>query len=97
MIPPFGVYVTRTKVDGVWYKSVSNIGRKPTVGADNPIGLETFLLDFDKDVYEQNILVEFLDFIRPEKRFESLEALKHQIFCDIETTHKYYENITKVC
>lgn len=97
MIPLFGVYITRTQVDGSWYKSVSNIGRKPTVGEGNPIGLETFLLDFDRDVYEQNILVEFLDFIRPEKRFESLEALKYQIFCDIETTKKYYENITKVC
>ena len=97
MIPPFGVYITRTEISGVWYRGVSNIGKKPTISGDNPVGLETFLLDFEKDVYEENILVEFLDYIRPEKKFDSLEELQKQICLDIEQTNKYYKNITNMC
>lgn len=97
MIPPFGVYITRAEISGVWYRGVSNIGKKPTISGDNPVGLETFLLDFEKDVYEENILVEFLDYIRPEKKFDSLEELQKQICLDIEQVNKYYKNITDMC
>lgn len=97
MIPPFGVYITRAFIDGIWYKSVSNIGRKPTIANDNPIGLETFLLDFNRDVYDRNMIVEFLEFIRPEKKFQSLEELKMQIELDIEQTYNYYKNVTNMC
>jgi riboflavin kinase/FMN adenylyltransferase len=104
MIPPYGVYITKALIEGDWYQGVSNIGRKPTISGDNALGLETFLLDFDKDVYEENILVEFLGYIRPERKFDSLEALQHQIEQDIEQTRSFYKskqkcygNITKIC
>jgi riboflavin kinase/FMN adenylyltransferase len=103
MIPPYGVYITRALIDNCWFKGVSNIGRKPTISGNNALGLETFVLDFDKDVYEETILVEFLDYIRPEQKFDSIEALHQQILKDIRrtqeyfVTEKYYEDITEMC
>jgi riboflavin kinase/FMN adenylyltransferase len=97
MIPPYGVYITRALIDGCWYKGVSNIGRKPTISGDNPPGLETFVLEFDRDVYEENIIIEFLEYIRPEHRFDSIGELQHQIRQDIAVTQKYYGNITEIC
>jgi riboflavin kinase/FMN adenylyltransferase len=90
MIPPYGVYITRALIDGRWYKGVSNIGKKPTISGDNALGLETFLLDFDRDVYDESILVEFLGYIREERKFDTLEALQHQIEQDIAKTRDFY-------
>jgi len=79
-----GVYATGTIVDGRQYKGITNIGLRPTVeGANAPRSVETYLLDFEGgELYGKNIKTEFLDFIRPEQRFESLEALKAQIARD---------------
>jgi riboflavin kinase/FMN adenylyltransferase len=90
MIPPYGVYITRALIEGNWYKGVSNIGKKPTISGDNTLGLETFLLDFDKDVYEENVLVEFLGYIRAERKFDTLGELQNQIEQDIEKTREFY-------
>lgn len=97
MIPPFGVYVTSVMIGDQKYKGISNIGRKPTISDDNPIGLETYILDFEDNLYEEDILVEFLKFIRPEQKFSDIETLKFQIEKDIESAYKYYKNITKMC
>jgi riboflavin kinase/FMN adenylyltransferase len=91
MIPPYGVYVTRALVEGQWYKGVSNIGKKPTIAGDNALGLETYLLDFDRDVYEENILVEFLGYVRPERKFDTLEELQSQIEQDIGTAREFFD------
>jgi riboflavin kinase/FMN adenylyltransferase len=91
MIPPYGVYVTRALVEGQWYKGVSNIGKKPTIAGDNALGLETYLLDFDRDVYEENILVEFLGYVRPERKFDTLEELQGQIEQDIGTAREFFD------
>ena len=68
---------------------VTNIGVKPTVGDENEKGAETFIFDFDKDVYGKNITIELHKFIRPEMRFESLEKLKEQMEKDIEFVRNY--------
>ena len=94
LLPPNGVYVTRVVVGDAVYHGVSNIGVKPTIEGVYPLGVETFILDFCQDVYEQNILVEFLEFIRLEKKFDSLEDLKAQIAEDIAYAEKYYRNVT---
>ena len=90
-LPMFGVYVSRTKVDGKLYGGVSNVGKKPTVGGDSPVGVETFLFDLDEDLYGKWIEVQLLDFIRPEMKFESLEKLKEQIERDKETSLYYFK------
>ncbi len=76
--PRKGVYVTRTAVDGKTYGSVSNFGRRPTVGETAPL-LETFLFDFEGDLYGKEIEVAFVEFLREEKKFDGLDALKTQI------------------
>lgn len=65
-------------LDGKRYPAVTNIGRKPTVGSDRTV-VETCILDFKKDIYGQSIIVEFHEFLRPEKKFPDIEHLKNQM------------------
>jgi len=83
--PKFGVYVVEVRIDGeeVWRPAVANTGNRPTVEGE-AARLEVHLLDFDRDLYGQTIDVRFRSFIRPEKKFESFEALKHQISKDAQ-------------
>jgi len=85
LIPAFGVYASRVCIDGVFYNGISNLGQKPTIAGEHQIGLETYILDFDGDLYGAKLQVELLFYIRPEERFASLEELKLQIKNDIES------------
>lgn len=78
--PKFGVYVVEVRIDGedLWRPGVANTGNRPTVDGEEA-RLEVHLFDFDRDLYGQLIDVRFRSFIRPEKKFESFEALKIQI------------------
>lgn len=84
--PKFGVYKTRTFIEdeNKFYASITNFGIKPTFdnSSSKPL-FETHLLDFSKNLYHKKIRVEFLDFIRDEKKFSSVEELKNQIKFDI--------------
>lgn len=91
-LPPFGVYVSRVRVDGRFYRGVSNIGKKPTLAGESPVGVETFLVGFYKDLYGKNIEIQLFHFVRPEKKFESLDALKAQIERDKQTTLRYFKD-----
>lgn len=80
--PKYGVYAVRIIIEngkskGIW-DAVANVGRRPTFDKKDVL-LETYIFDFDYDIYEQAIKVEFVDFIRPEMKFEGLESLKTQI------------------
>lgn len=94
LLPPNGVYVTEVEVDAVTYVGVTNVGCKPTVSDSDMVGVETYILDFDKDVYGDSIVVSFVEYIRPEVKFDSVEQLKQQLVSDIEVARKYYENVT---
>lgn len=83
--PRFGVYMTVATVDGKRYPGVTNVGVKPTVGANDRVIVETFILGYSGDLYGRRIPVEFYEFIRPEQKFPNLDALKAQIQCDTET------------
>lgn len=88
LLPRFGVYASVTELSGAAYYGVTNIGVKPTVGADRPLS-ETWLPGYQgPEVYGERPVVEILDFIRPEEKFASLEALRAQIFKDGETARK---------
>lgn len=94
IIPPYGVYVSKVIVGDKWYMGVSNIGKKPTIEGDNPVGIETFIIDFCQDIYGKNVNVELVDFVRAEKKFDSIDALKEQMNNDISIASKYYKNVT---
>ena len=91
-LPRYGVDVSRVLVDGVYYKGVTNIGKKPTVGGEYPAGVETYIFGLDGDIYGKNIEVQLLAFDRPEQKFTSLEELKERIEKDKEFANAYYEN-----
>ncbi|MEW4412911.1 riboflavin biosynthesis protein RibF [Clostridium sp. AN503] len=93
-LPCFGVYVSRVLVDGKWYGGVSNIGRKPTIQGENPVGVETFIMGLDEDLYGKNIEVQLLNFERPEQRFGTLEELKARIEKDKEYAAEYLRTHT---
>lgn len=83
MLPPNGVYLTRTFFDGQEYFGITNIGVKPTIGGKEAKGIETHLFDFEGDLYGKELTVAFYAFERGEQRFESLEALKNQLQQDV--------------
>ena len=81
--PRFGVYATRVLIDGVPYAAATNVGIKPTVGSDC-VSAESYILDWSGDLYGRRIETQFLKFLRPEEKFETLEELRHAIGVDAE-------------
>ncbi len=84
VIPKLGVYGCRCVIGGKPYRAVTNVGSRPTVGG-HQIRAESWILDFDGDLYGREITLEFLKFLRPEQKFESLEELKSQIRLDAQS------------
>ena len=83
MLPPNGVYLTKTMFGHENYFGITNIGVKPTISGEELKGIETHLFDFDGNLYDQQLLVAFYAFERPERRFESLEELQKQLKEDV--------------
>ena len=77
------MYYSTVLVDGKEYLGLTNVGVKPTVGSDSVL-LETYIYDFDRDIYGQTVTVSLREFKRPEKKFESVEELKKALANDIE-------------
>ena len=71
-------------IDGKKYFGLTNIGKKPTISDHEVRGVETFIYDFDDDVYGRVAEIYLKHFCRPETRFESLDALKDKLASDIE-------------
>jgi riboflavin kinase/FMN adenylyltransferase len=84
LLPPHGVYATTATLDGVVRPSVTNIGLRPTVDASGRVAIETHIFDFDRDIYGQTVRVGFVQRLRDERRFESLDALTTQIAADCD-------------
>lgn len=83
LMPPFGVYLSCTDTEYGSFRGITNIGRKPTVKDDDAVTAETHLFDFDSDIYGENIRVGLYRFVRPEMKFDSIEALKIQMKKDM--------------
>jgi len=81
-IPSNGVYKTEVFTVGESFKGITNIGVRPTVGMGNALTIETHILDFDEEIYGLDISVSFLDKIRDEIKFNSLDLLKQQLIQD---------------
>jgi riboflavin kinase/FMN adenylyltransferase len=87
LIPMNGVYKTSIQVQDVWYRSITNIGIRPTVSGVGQT-IETHIFDFEKSIYGEKVVLRFEKFIRPEQKFESLDALKAQIQRDIDSVKR---------
>jgi riboflavin kinase/FMN adenylyltransferase len=84
-----GVYVTNIYVENTKYQSVTNVGNKPSVGQFSK-NAETHIFGFDGDLYGKPVKVEFIDLLRPEVKFDSIEALSAQIDRDCIAAKKYH-------
>jgi riboflavin kinase/FMN adenylyltransferase len=91
LVPGNGVYLTRTRVDGETFNSVTNVGLRPTFG-DESFAIETHLLDFHPlDITAQTeVEISFLKWLRPEIKFPSIEDLKGQIGKDVKVAQRYF-------
>lgn len=89
-VPRHGVYTVRASVDGKTYFGIANVGTRPTVGS-TLLCCETNLFDFSGDLYGKTVRVEFLSFLRSEKRFESLDALTAQVQQDIQRAKETFK------
>jgi riboflavin kinase/FMN adenylyltransferase len=92
VIPRNGVYVTATLIEGVWRRSMTNIGTRPTFEtAETEPSVETYVMSWSGDLYGDVVRVRFLHRLRDEKKFASVEELKRQIDFDRERAEKYFE------
>lgn len=79
LIPANGVYAVNVIIENKNYPGMLNIGNRPTLGNGNERSIEVNIFDFDKDIYGNKIQIEFIDRVRPETKFSSLEELKQQL------------------
>lgn len=93
LFPPHGVYGTLSFMDGTFFRGMTNIGLRPS-DDDIPIAtIETFLLDFDRDIYGKDIKLEVYTYIRGVKKFANLEEVKKQVDKDIEAVRVYMDGV----
>lgn len=90
LMPAFGVYATRVWIEGKGYLAVTNVGVRPTVEDTDRVTVEPWILDFDGDLYGQNIRVEFYQQLRPERKFGSIDELKAAILENARQTREYF-------
>jgi riboflavin kinase/FMN adenylyltransferase len=88
VLPAYGIYACRAWVDGVSHPAATSIGVRPTFFRSDPPAptIEAHLLDFERDLYGQQVKLEFLEYLRPEEKYSSVQALVEQIQMDIAQT-----------
>jgi riboflavin kinase/FMN adenylyltransferase len=91
LLPRFGVYATRVFLEEQVLMGVTNVGVRPTFEADAAPNVETLILDFDDKIYHEMIRIEFLNFLRPERRFEQVEDLIAQVKDDEAQTRRIFQ------
>ena len=88
VIPRYGVYATATLIDGEWRRGITNVGIRPTFKEDAEPSIETYIFDFDGDLYGDVLRVRFLHRIRNERKFNGIDELKSQIEKDTNTARR---------
>ena len=86
LIPSIGVYAVRVQVAGQQWKGMLSIGYRPTINNGNDLSIEVHILDFQGDIYNQKMRLEFIEFLRPEIKFDSVDELIAQMHKDKEET-----------
>ena len=92
LLPADGVYATRAHIDGKTYPSVTNIGKNPTFG-DNKRTVETYLLNYQGDLYGRQLKIDIVERLRGEKRFDTVEELKQQMAADVKQGKAILESL----
>ena len=92
-MPENGVYATRIQIGDRVYTSVTNIGRRPTVDDEAYITVETFIMDFDKEIYGEQAVLEVYQFLRPIQKFDSLQDVQKQVQKDAEMVKIYFQEM----
>lgn len=90
LLPPNGVYASKVIVDGNSYYGMTNIGVRPTVEDTDRKNVETYLLNYEGELYGENITVQLLHYERPECKFTSVEELREQLFLDVDRTRRLF-------
>ena len=91
IIPRHGVYAAKVILDdGSEHISVTNVGVRPTVSDAGAVSVESFILDFDGNLYDKQARVEFFSFLRDERKFDDISSLGEQIKCDAEEARAYF-------
>lgn len=92
VLPPHGVYAVHARLHGKYLPGVANLGLRPTLENPRPeTRLEVHLLDFNQNIYGAELEISFLQHLRPEMKFESLESLRGQILADIQNARNVFE------
>ena len=87
--PKKGVYIVRVIYNDKKYNGIANFGKRPTFNSDKFL-LEVNIFDFNEEIYGKELTIEFLAFIREEKKFDNFEKLKDQVEKDVQTTKEYF-------
>ena len=90
LIPAYGVYITKTVIKNKIYNSISNVGIRPSVEITDKPNIETNIFDFNDDIYDECVTIEFLKMIRPEIKFSNTNELFKQIHKDISYAKHYF-------
>lgn len=91
-LPRKGVYATRALLRQRYHPAVTNVGVRPTFGDHFKVSVETLILDFDEDIYGEDLRVDFIRWIRPEEKFNTTQALLDKIEEDKMVTRRIFEN-----
>jgi riboflavin kinase/FMN adenylyltransferase len=93
--PAFGVYATQVWVDGEGFSAVTNVGVRPTLNDGDAVTVEAFLLDFQGSLYGKTVRLDFFRHLRPERKFETLDALRAQVMADADSVGRYFNMNSK--
>ncbi|KRK65707.1 bifunctional protein riboflavin kinase [Companilactobacillus tucceti DSM 20183] len=88
--PSIGVYVTRVEVNGKWYPAMTSVGYNVTFKEDTGVTIEANIFDFDEDIYDQPVRVEWLHYLRGEVKFDGADGLVQQLHLDKDNSLKYF-------
>jgi riboflavin kinase/FMN adenylyltransferase len=94
LLPPHGVYATTTRIGQIVHPSVTNVGTRPTVDASGRTVVETHIFNLDRDLYGQSIRVGFVQRLRDERAFESLDLLRAQIEADCQRARVLFNRLS---
>ena len=91
LVPRHGVYAAKVYLDdGSEHCAVTNVGVRPTVSGGQRVRVESFILDYEGNLYNRQVRLEFYKFLRPEQKFQSVDELKARILHDADTTRAYF-------
>lgn len=89
VIPKNGIYLTKVMIDGAYHWGMTNVGNNPTFNNNEGLFIETYILNYNNDLYDARIKLEFLKRIRDEIKFSNIEELKNQITKDVQWAKNY--------